>query len=349
MATGRGEGPLPVEVVVPVRWSRDEPARVAELRDHLRSLAREVCHVSVVDGSPARLRAGHERAWRDHARVITPAPVDRLWPGTAWPDATSPGAAWIGLNGKVVGAWTGVLAARSEAVVISDDDVRHTRESLASLCDALGEAALVRPVTVYDSWPWQARWDGARTLVNVALGAEWPGTLAVRRSVVVEAGGWCPDVLFENLELWRTVQARGHRVVSVPVVVPRCPPTVRHFWSQRVRQAYDDLAQPGRLTVELALLPTVLWLARRPGRVAAGVLATVLLGALGHRRLGPQSQVPSSVVLWTPIWVLERAVCVWLALGYRAAGGVPYCGRRMPLSAHSLRALRRLSGTEPTS
>jgi hypothetical protein len=234
-----------------------------------------------------------------------------------------------------------VLAAQSDLVVIADDDVRHTRSTLDSLASELREAALVRPVTVYSTWPWQARWDGSRTLINVALGAEWPGTLAMQRSPVVAAGGWSPDVLFENLELWRTLEARDERVVVRQLVVRRLAPSVRHFWSQRVRQAYDDLAQPGRLVVELALLPGLVVLAgARPAGLAAAALAAVALASLGRRRLGERA-VPASVALWAPIWVLERSVCAWLAISCRLTGGVPYCGRRMPLSAHSLNALRR--------
>jgi hypothetical protein len=324
-------GRLPLEVVLPIRWTDDDPERVAELAHHLRFLSTEVDHVTVVDGSPEPLRSRHAAAWHSHARIMTPAPVEQLWPDQQW----------LGLNGKVVGAWTGVLAARSDLVILADDDARHTRTSLAALAAGLQEAALVRPVTVYDSWPWQARWDGARTLLNVAFGAEWPGTLAVRRAALVAVGGWCPDVLFENLELWRTLEARGHPVLAADVIVRRCPPSARHFWSQRVRQAYDDLAQPGRLAIELALLPALVALARRPAALAAAGLASTCLAALGRRRLGRSPHVPASVALWAPAWVLERAVCVWAAVGYRALGGVPYCGTRMPLSAHSLRALRR--------
>jgi hypothetical protein len=288
-----------------------------------------------VDGSPEPFRAEHESAWGQHARILAPAAVRELWPDRKW----------IGRNGKVVGAYTGVLSARSDLVVIADDDVRHTRSTLELLVTALKDAALVRPVTVYSTWPWHARWDGARTLINVALGAEWPGTLAVRRSRVVEAGGWSPDVLFENLELWRTLEARGDRVVAKKVVVMRRAPSVGHFWSQRVRQAYDDLAQPDRLAAELALLPGLTLLGSvRPAGLAGAALAAVALASCGRRRLGAGS-VPAAVPLWAPVWVLERSLCAWLALICWATGGVPYGRTRMPLSAHSLRALRRASPT----
>ena len=65
--------------------------------------------------------------------------------------------------------------------------------------------------------------------------------------------------MFENLELVRTVVAAGGREATLyDLFVPRRPSTAGHFWSQRVRQAYDEIARPGRMAVQLALLPIAL-------------------------------------------------------------------------------------------
>jgi hypothetical protein len=186
------------------------------------------------------------------------------------------------------------------------------------------------------------------------VATDWPGTFALRREAVLALGGWCPHVLFENLELWRTVRAAGGRAVALPdVAVARRPPSVTQFWSQRVRQAYDDLAQPGRLVLELAILPTTLRLARsRPGTLAAVGATAILLAHRGRMRIG-RDRVPASVPLWAPLWLLERGVCVWLAIGSRVRGGARYHGRRLRLAAHSPLALRlalrdsRTAGTRP--
>jgi hypothetical protein len=151
-------------------------------------------------------------------------------------------------NPKVAGVLTGVALARHDRVVLADDDIRYSEASLADVVDRLGDADLVRPQNFFSPTPWHARWDTGRTLLNRALGRDYPGTLAVRRSTLDRAGGYDGDVLFENLELIRTVEAVGGVVTSPPgCYVARRPPTVAHFWSQRVRQAYDDLAQPTRL------------------------------------------------------------------------------------------------------
>ena len=96
--------------------------------------------------------------------------------------------------------------------MIADDDVRYDEAALTAVHRLLGRADLVRPQNYFDPLPWHAWWDTGRTLLNRALGADYPGTLAVRRSTFLAMGGYDPDVLFENLELIRTVRGvRRHR------------------------------------------------------------------------------------------------------------------------------------------
>ncbi|WP_161604977.1 glycosyltransferase, partial [Cellulomonas massiliensis] len=220
-----------VEYVLPLRWTSDD--ELDDLTDYLGRLARLV-PVTVVDGSPEPLYGTHARAWGRLVRHVRP---DR----------------WPALNGKVRGVMTGVLLSRGEKVVVADDDVRYDALALTRVAALLDTADVVLPQNAFDPLPWHARWDSARSLVNRGLGGDWPGTLAVRRSTLLRAGGYDGHVLFENLELVRTVAAAGGRVRRAGgVVVRRRPPTARHFWSQRTRQAYDDLAQPARLAVEAA-------------------------------------------------------------------------------------------------
>lgn len=236
---------------------------------------------------------------------------------------------------------TGLRLARAEVVVLADDDVRWTAGQVRRAVRLLCDADVLRPQNAFAPLPWHARWDTARTLVNRAFGADYPGTLVVRRSSVLAAGGYAGDVMFENLELIRTLVARGGREVRPDdLVVLRRPPSARQFWRQRVRQAYDDLAQPGRLALEAALLPVAVGAvaARRPAVLAGLAAASVAVAWRGRSRAG-REHFPVAAVLLAPLWVLERAVCVWVALGARARGGVMYRGRRVPRAASSVRRL----------
>ncbi|RKN42816.1 glycosyltransferase family 2 protein [Micromonospora endolithica] len=317
--------------VLPLRWTDD--SGLSELTGYLRRLATLV-DVTVVDGSPPAVFARHDVAWRGLVRHLAPDP------------------ARSGVNGKVCGVLTGVAHAAHEHVVIADDDVRYDEVALRALHVLLDRVDLVRPQNYFAPLPWHAWWDTGRTLLNRALGADYPGTLAVRRSTFLAMGGYDPDVLFENLELIRTVRAYGGtEAAPADLYVRRLPPETAHFLRQRVRQAYDDLAQPARLVASLAVLPALAAAVafRRPGLLLGAVATTVGLAERGRRRGGGATVFPASTALAAPLWLLERGVCSWLALSRRVfSGGVRYAGTRVRRAAHSERTLRRQQGRAPS-
>ncbi|MDF5752802.1 hypothetical protein [Spongiactinospora sp. TRM90649] len=317
-------GRLDLDYVLPLRWHED--AGLGELTAYLRVLARHV-RVIVVDGSPAELFDRHARRWRGLVRHVRPADGLRF------------------ANGKVAGVTTGVRLATGDRVVIADDDVRYDLPGLAAVHALLRDAELVRPQNYFSPLPWHSRWDTARTLLNRGLGADYPGTFGLRRAFFLRAGGYDGDVLFENLELIRTVRAHGGREARPPgLYVRRLPCDARHFWGQRVRQAYDDRAQPVRMAAFLAVLPA-LALIRRPRTVLTCAALAVCLAETGRRRAGGRRVFPVTGSLLAPVWILERAVCSWFALGAALTGGIPYAGGRIRHAAHSVRRLRRRART----
>jgi hypothetical protein len=234
----------------------------------------------------------------------------------------------------------GSTFARHERVIIADDDVRYSRSSLRAVIAGLDAADLVRPQNYFSPLPWHARWDTARTLINRAVASDYPGTLGIRLNQRLRTRGYSSDALFENLELIRTVRAMGGTEARLnDVFVRREPPHLAHFLSQRVRQAYDDFAQPPRLALELLLLPAIMFSGRRPVRLLWLSFGSILLAEMGRRRRGGTQFFPPSSALWAPLWVAERAVCVWFAVAARARGGVRYGGTRMLRAAHSQRHL----------
>lgn len=307
--------------ILPLKWTDD--TELNGLCTYLEELTRWL-PVLVVDGSPPDLFAAHARAFPPAARHCPPLRLGYV-------------------NGKVEGVLTGVQLSGHEYLVIADDDVRYTRDALERAVSLLSGADVVRPQNYFPvPLPWHAHWDTARTLLNRAFGSDYPGTLALRRSTLLAAGGYSGDVLFENLELLRTIRAAGGREVRADnLFVARIPCSARHFWRQRVRQAYDGFAQPARLAAELVLLPMILLSLRKPARLAALAGAAVLAAEAGRRRAGGARVFHADAALWAPLWVLERAVCVWLAVGWRLRGGIPYRGVRLRTAGHSVRRIRR--------
>lgn len=249
-----------------------------------------------------------------------------------------------GHNGKVQAVCAGIAAASHERVIIADDDVLYAPSQALQLGQLLRKAHLVVPQNYFVGRPrWHTLWDTARTLLNRCFAHDFPGTLAIRRSAFIHVGGYDDGVLFENLELIRTIRAAGGRVHwADDVFIGRLAPEPRVFVSQRVRQAYDDLAQPSRLAFEASLLPMIVFGLRRPRWLVAGLVLASAFAEIGRRRGGAARFFSPRATLAAPLWVAERAVCVWIAIGLRLArGGVRYRTSRLSTAATSERRLQR--------
>lgn len=316
-------GPADMTYVLPLR--RPRPAEDAGFSAYVQWLATRLPTI-VVDGSDPEVFSAH-RVW--FGPSVTHVPVD--------PDLAAG-------NGKVSGVLTGLRLAANDKLLIADDDVRYDDAGLLRMSELLERSEVVRPQNYFSPLPWHARWDSARSLVNRAFGADYPGTLGVRRRWLLDTGGYDGDCLFENLELIRTIEAAGGRVADATgFYVRRLPPSTRHFWSQRTRQAYDSFAQPARLVAELALAPAITVAAIRQPRALLGLAgAAVVVAEVGRRRDGGTAVFPASAPWFAPLWVAERAVCSWLAVWHRARrGGMPYGGTVLKKAANPERELRR--------
>lgn len=313
--------------VLPIRRSAVD--RDDDLTAYLTGLRAQL-PVVVVDGSPPDVFAAHRYRWPSG---ILHVPVD---------------PALAALNGKVAGVRTAMKYVGTERVIVADDDVRYDRFALRRVCALLNDAEIVRPQNYFRPLPWHARLDTARTLLNRISGGDWPGTLAFRRSAYDAAGGYDGDVLFENLELVRTIRAAGGRErVASDCFVLRRPPSVAQYLDQRIRQAYDEFARPARLAVQLAVMPLFAFATARFGPRAAGVFACAAIAAAeaGRRRDGGPSVFPCDTPLYAPLWLLERGVTSWCAIALRLTrGGVRYSNGRLRIAAHSLRSLRMRYG-----
>ena len=320
--------PLDLTYVLPLKWSDD--GNPDEFTFYLRWLSTQVDEVIVVDGSDSGLFDSHHSRWAGSITHVGPDPSLRF------------------RNGKVNGVTTGLRTARNERVVIADDDVRYDRAALDRISVLLTDHDLVRPQNFFDPLPWHAAWDTARTLLNRAFGADFPGTLGLRKEMFERTGGYDGDVLFENLELMRTVAAAGGRAVApLDLYVRRLPPETPHFVGQRVRQAYDEFALPGRLALWLTLVPLLgVAIATKAARATSvGLGISVAVAELGRRRAGGTRYFPARTSLFAPVWLLERGICSWVAVGQRLSrGGVVYADGVVERAATPVKELRERFG-----
>ena len=320
----------PVTYILPIKSSAPETS--SELRAYIASFA-ERTEVIVVDGSSDEIFAAHEREWGAGVRHVAPAP-----------DLISP-------MGKVGGCSRAFASPRTKRSSLRMTTCVTAMNRSRRLSPPSRPADVVRPQNYFEPLPWHARWDSGRMLLNRLTGGDWPGTLCVRRSRLQATNGYDGSVMFENLELVRTVLASGGRErVLYGAYVLRRPSTTRHFWSQRVRQAYNEIARPTRFVVQLAVLPIVLalvithhWIA-----IAIGAAAIVAAAEIGRRREGATRVFPAALRS-SPRCGSPSALC---AAGSHSGariflGGVPYRGTILHRAATPMRVLRRRFANHP--
>ncbi|MDQ3877714.1 MAG: glycosyltransferase family 2 protein, partial [Actinomycetota bacterium] len=80
---------------------------------------------------------------------------------------------------------------------------------------------------------------------------------------------------------------------------------------------------------------------RRSGPLLVGAAVAVGVAEKGRRRAGATAYFPPSTSLFAPLWLTERAITSWAALGARFfLGGVPYARTVLRKSATPVGELR---------
>jgi hypothetical protein len=85
--------------------------------------------------------------------------------------------------------------------------------------------------------------------------------------------------------------------------------------------------------------------------VVEAAFCSVLVAEAGRRRGGGTSIFPPHASLFAPLWLLERGLCSWLALGSRILfGGVRYRRGVIKIAASPVRRLeaRFATGASPS-
>jgi hypothetical protein len=312
-----------ISYVLPIKWDGDQP--LDELTAYLEYLSPHT-DLIVVDGSNSANFEKHNQVWSTFGKHIAPYENFKF------------------LNGKVNGVLTGLMEAKNFHVIIADDDVRYNLEQLSEMNQLLNDNELIVPQNYFDPCPWHAQWDSSRSLLNLAFAHDYPGTLAVQRDFILRLGGYDGNVLFENLELIRTIKAGNGKILQrSDLFIRRLPPSAKHFWSQRVRQAYDDYAQPARLGFFILLMPVSIALATYSlWFIVIQVIAAILIAEIGRRRFGGTQVFSAKCSFFSPIWLLERGICTWIALLQKLLrGGVVYNHSVIKVAANPIWKIRR--------
>ncbi len=88
------------------------------------------------------------------------------------------------------------------------------------------------------------------------------------------------------------------------------------------------------MLVTLLVLPLMfIAVRRRPGALPVAAVSLIAAAEVGRRRHGGTRYFPVSAAVLAPAWVIERAICAWLAVVAWLRGGVLYNGHRITKAA----------------
>jgi hypothetical protein len=302
--------------LLPIRRAAFSEAEAEQLAAYFQTLKGAFCDVLVVDGSPAPVFAQHAAFWRS---VCRHEPVDRSFGY---------------LNDKVNGIHTGVRLASTEKIILADDDIRYGAAEIERVSKLLENFDVVRPQNFLSPLPWWGRTEAARMLINRATlrTADYPGTCAFRRSVMLRVGPYDGDVLFDNEEIIRHFARAGATIsYAINLFVRKRPPTFRKWIEQRPRQAYEDFGLRAKTALFLSLPIFTIWISCAVGRkalllyFAALIAAAMVIALVGRLRGVAARHFPLSICLFAPLWILERTLSTYWALyWYFTRGGYPF-------------------------
>ncbi|MCU1349449.1 MAG: hypothetical protein JWO56_2479 [Acidobacteria bacterium] len=218
-----------------------------------------------------------------------------------------------------------VALAACEKVILAGADVRYTAAEVEAVCALLNQHEVVEPQDYLDPLPWWGGIEAGRILVHRSI-EPYPdhgATFGFRRSAVRGLRGL--DLLDCGDDHVRRLSAQGAEIhPALDLFVRRRPPELGHWLQERSRQAEDDFAMPVKSAFFFALIPMDILLTLFGGvQVEAGYCGAVAFAAVAlaiRGRIGAAEVFPLRACLYAPLWILERSLSVYWALGMKMRG-----------------------------
>jgi hypothetical protein len=269
-------------------------------------LTGEGCEVVVVDASAPAAFDDHRRVLRWVARHLPPA------------------AAHLTVNGSLHLLEAAADFAQTNKVVVATPEAHYRSEDLQRVCDLLEEHEVVVPSEYLDPLPWWARIDAGRMLLQraVVVSPDAAGTFGFRRdSLATIRRHGRPSDAGDILHALATQGMELHDAADV--FIRRTPPALGDWWRRRPHESSSRLS-PAGAALFLTLIPLLVLagLLGGAGLMAgfSGALAFSTFALAVRGRLGAAARYfPVTTCLFAPIWLLERSLTAYRAVGLRLA------------------------------
>lgn len=238
-----------------------------------------------------------------------------------------------GLNGKLNALEYSLRFIDSNYVLFMDDDCRPSLEFLKNAIEQFDKYSCFKCMvsyknpTIFD----EINLCGIYIINLLCSDKQFWGHLFFNRTHLLQVNLPSKDVLFDDLAIYLQFKKNG---LKTGYESSNCMDIISntnasHFFQQRIRYAYENLAYPLRFFLFLITLPTIL-LTTILLEIKAGLLLfmllnlfLILIAAMGQV-VYSKCKTPSITFILAPLWFWFYPIMSWLALFLRMISGVRF-------------------------
>lgn len=242
-----------------------------------------------------------------------------------------------GANDKLNGIYAALDYCTYEKILLVDDHYRVSKSTIEKLIPLYETYDCFKMMPKFDKFPLSALLDLCGMYIINLLDSkkQYCGHLCFKKTHIMKFGFPNRDSLFDELAIEMHLKENkcctGYiKNVSLEAVQNI---SIKKFWEQRVRYAYENMALPIRFTMFLSILPILILLLAINQLLALCFViflttAVILLAYIGQIIYGKKN-VPRFSFLLSPMWFWFYPFTSWIAIVKYFSGGVMFGGRKI--------------------
>lgn len=245
---------------------------------------------------------------------------------------------FTGANNKLNSIEAGINESKGEYILLIDDDCRPEVDFVSNFIKRLrkDKPDCFRCIIHFKHYGLLELMDISSILfINiVCTHKQFWGNIGFRKSTLETVGYPNKNVLFDELAFYLKFHKTKKKIKYYSDISITMEPgnTLKTYFEQRLRYAYENIAYPLRFLVSLTILPIVLLLLSYKNSwswiFVLGVFASILgAGFLGQLLYG--KHMPKFTFLYTPLWFLPYPLFSWLSIMAYFTGGIGFGGSKI--------------------
>lgn len=242
-----------------------------------------------------------------------------------------------GENDKLNGIYAALEYCTYDKILLVDDHYRVSKDTIEKIVPLYKTYDCFKMMPKFNAFPFSALIDlcGMFVVNMVDYRKQYCGHLCFKKKHIIKYGFPSRDSLFDELAIEEHLRKNKCSIGYIKDITLEAVQniTVKRFWEQRVRYAYENMAIPIRFVMFLMILPLLFVLQiinpLFSALFALSISTIVLLIAFIGQIIYGQNNVPRFSFLLSPIWFWFYPFTSWIALAKYMLGGVMFGGRKI--------------------